>query len=134
MKVVIDTNIWVSYLLGKSFENIFNLIEQNNIEVFTSKKQLLELINTFQKPKLTKYISKEDVNNLIFLFKYNFNFVSIPNKLKFLRDPEDDYLIEIATESNAEFIITGDKDLLVEKEYKGIKFITYSDFIIFINN
>lgn len=128
MKVVIDTNIWISFLLGKSFRNLLDFIDENDIKVFTTEKQINELIKTINKPKINKNVTSEDITNLIFLFRYNFKYVNISNKLKYLRDPEDDYLIEIAIESNSKYIITGDKDLLDVKNYKNIKFITFREF------
>ena len=39
------------------------------------------------------------------------------------RDTDDNKILKCALEGNADFIITGDKDLLVLKEYKNIKII-----------
>lgn len=66
MKIVIDTSIWISFLFGKSFQNLIEIINQNDIKVYTCEKQLVELINTMKKPKISKFIIEKDINNLIF--------------------------------------------------------------------
>lgn len=129
MKIVIDTNVWISFLLGKSFQNIFDLIENYNLTVYTSQEQIQEIIETIKKPKLSKYLESEDINNLIFLFNYNFKFVEISNNFKFLRDPKDDYLLEVAIISKSKYLITGDKDFLDLKNYNDIEFVNYKKFI-----
>lgn len=129
MRIVIDTNVWISFLLGKSFQNIFDLIEKYKLDVYTSQEQILEIIETIKKPKLSKYLEKEDINNLIFLFNYNFKFVEISNDLRYLRDPKDDYLLEVAIISESKYLITGDKDFLDLRNYKDIEFISYKKFI-----
>ncbi len=134
MKVVIDTNIWISFLFGKSFQNLIEIINQNDIKVYTCEKQLVELINTMKKPKISKFIKEKDINNLIFFFKYNLNFVSIKNELQFLRDPEDNYLIEIAIKSDSKYIITGDKDFLDVKNYKQVEFVNFNQFLNLLQN
>ena len=45
------------------------------------------------------------------------------------RDSEDDKILECALLANADYIITGDADLLVIKEFRGIKIITASEYV-----
>jgi putative PIN family toxin of toxin-antitoxin system len=45
------------------------------------------------------------------------------------RDKDDDKILQCGLEGNVDFIITGDKDLLVLKEYKNIKIITPKDYL-----
>jgi predicted nucleic acid-binding protein len=54
--------------------------------------------------------------------------VSINLDIALCRDPEDDYLLALAHDSNADFLITGDKDLLVLKKINNADIINYSDF------
>lgn len=62
------------------------------------------------------------------------NFVSIKNELQFLRDPEDNYLIEIAIKSDSKYIITGDKDFLDVKNYKQVEFVNFNQFLNLLQN
>lgn len=62
------------------------------------------------------------------------NFVNIKNELQFLRDPEDNYLIEIAIESDSKYIVTGDKDFLDVKNYIHIEFVNFNQFLNLLQN
>jgi uncharacterized protein len=44
------------------------------------------------------------------------------------RDPDDDNIIACAVEAKADYLVTGDKDLLVLKSHQGIKIVTPRDF------
>ena len=46
------------------------------------------------------------------------------------RDKKDNFLLALAKESNADFLITGDKDLLVLNQFEETKIITYTDYKI----
>ncbi len=49
------------------------------------------------------------------------------------RDAKDDKFIEVAFNGKADFIITGDKDLLVLNPFKNIEIITVNDFLTRFN-
>ncbi len=61
--------------------------------------------------------------------------VSIPKTLKALpRDPDDNAVLECAIEGNAEFIVTGDTDLLELKNFRGIQIVRASEFLTILAN
>ncbi len=56
--------------------------------------------------------------------------VSIPKLLDAVpRDPEDNMVLECAIEGKAQYIVSGDKDLLVLKKFQGIQIVRASDFL-----
>jgi putative PIN family toxin of toxin-antitoxin system len=56
--------------------------------------------------------------------------VQIPKILDAVpRDPEDNMVLECAIEGRADYIVSGDKDLLVLKEFRGIRIVTASEFL-----
>lgn len=129
MKLVIDTNIWISFLFGKSFKELNEIINNSYITIFTSKEQIFEINDVISRPKFDNLISTQSKNNLIYYFNYKFKVIDLENNIKICRDPKDDYLLETATKSNSNFIITGDKDLLDLKIYEAIKIINFKEFI-----
>lgn len=44
------------------------------------------------------------------------------------RDIKDNFILEMAVNGKVDYIITGDKDLLIMSPYKGINIITYKEF------
>ena len=56
--------------------------------------------------------------------------VQIPNILPAVsRDPEDNMVLECAIEARAQYIVSGDKDLLVLKEFRGVQIVRASEFL-----
>jgi predicted nucleic acid-binding protein len=49
------------------------------------------------------------------------------------RDSEDHIILECAVQSHADFIVTGDKDLLVLKEFLGTRIVAPADFLSIID-
>jgi len=56
--------------------------------------------------------------------------VTIPNLLQVVpRDPDDNMVLECALAGNAQYIVTGDKDLLVLKKFREIQIVRAADFL-----
>jgi len=56
--------------------------------------------------------------------------VSIPKLLEAVpRDPDDNMVLECAIEGKAQYIVTGDKDLLVLKAFRDVQIVRASDFL-----
>ena len=56
----------------------------------------------------------------------------LTKKIKFERDPKDAYLLSLCDSSEAEIMITGDKDLLQLEEFGSTKIFSPRDFIDFL--
>ena len=129
MKVVIDTNIFVSSFFGGNLRKIIDLWKNGNINLCLSKDILDEYIGVLQR------IGLKDVNEieeLLSLFAKGFNilFTTKTPKIKAVKDdPEDDKFIECAVALKAEIVITGDKALKAIGEYMGIKILTPQQFL-----
>ena len=57
MNVVLDTNIWVSFLIGQSLDEMEDRFSQNDIHVLTSEDQLREVRDVIARPKFARYFS-----------------------------------------------------------------------------
>jgi len=135
MNLVIDTNIWISFLIGKALIGLKNLILDKKLNIITSEEQIKEIFNVLQRPKLQKYFSQKDMESLFFLIYKLSKIVNISHIIDDCRDKKDNFILEMAVNGKADFILTGDSDLLVLNPYKKIKIITYKEFedLIFTN-
>ena len=117
MRVVIDTNVWLSALLWGGQPNfILQLVEKKQIQAISSEEILNELMDIFQKPKLQKRLnqlnfSAEEVTIVAkrLMIFVRIEAIIIPE----LRDPKDQMILATAITGNADVVISGDKDLLV---------------------
>ena len=128
VKCLVDTNILISAALtkGAPFRIVEHLIK-NNALIF-SKETISELSSRITQPKFDKYVSAEDreayVNNLIL----SADLVIIDNLIQGCRDRDDDKFLETAVKGDAQFIITGDQDLLAMHRFEGIDIVTVQEF------
>ena len=53
-KVIIDTNVWISFLIGKQLKGLPRIIASGTIKVITCREQVAELSEVFRKPKIKK--------------------------------------------------------------------------------
>jgi uncharacterized protein len=69
MRVVIDTNIWISFLIGKSLTGLTDAIIANRVQVLFSDDLFSELLEVLQRPKFKKYFSSAAIEQLLALRK-----------------------------------------------------------------
>ena len=58
--------------------------------------------------------------------------VPIIERVQACRDPEDDKILELAVNGNADYIVTGDDDLLVMNPFRGIVIVRPAEFLAFV--
>ena len=129
MKVVIDTNIFVSSFFGGNPRRIIDLWKTEKITLCLSKDILDEYIEVLQRIGLQ---DEDELGELLALFKRGFNmlFTTKTPKVKVVKDdPDDDKFIECALALKAEVIVTGDKAIEAVGEYMGIKILTPQRFL-----
>jgi len=127
-KIIIDTNIWISFLIGKSLKGLQYYIDNQKILIITCNEQFQELIEVFRKSKLKKYFTVEQIYEFTELISEASENVSLKTNIELCRDPKDNYLISLAVDSKADYLITGDADLLELLEVGNTKIIKYRDF------
>lgn len=127
IKLVIDPNWWVSASISQNSRNtLSNLIFDDRYIIFYCDELVDEYYNTMSYPKFSKYKNStlffEDVKPILFKAEIN-KFVSLS------RDTNDDYLLSLSLTVNADFLITGDRDLLVIESIGKTKILKMGEFI-----
>ena len=131
-RVIFDSNIWVSFAIGKRLNELKMALTQPKVEVFVCQKLLWEVRVTTQKPKLRKYISQDRQKMLLELMKAC-QCVNIVEQISISRDPNDDYLLDLAATVGADFLVTGDNDLLILKNYRNTNIVSFASFMAVID-
>ena len=129
IRVVIDTNVFVSSFFGGNPKKIIDLWKNEEIVLCLSRDVLDEYVDVLQRVGLK---DEDEIEELLALFAKGFNilFTTRTPKLKAVKDdPDDDKFIECAVALKADVIITGDKVLRTMGEYMGIKILTPQDFL-----
>lgn len=135
MKVVFDTNVFISMLIwrNKELEPLYDLFKRKQIVVCISPQIIQEIIRVLNYPKFTIPLLKADlmpeaiikaITNDCLIFTSS----AIPSKI-IKEDPSDNIIIDCALASNADFIISGDKHLLKLKFFENIPIVTPRQFL-----
>ena len=112
IKVIIDTNLWISFLIGRKLSCLLSLLSHPNFELVVSQELLDEIREVSSRPKLMRYFSHEQIALLSDFMSEETQIYQLENIKPRCRDPKDDYLLELAIVSKADYLVTGDKDLL----------------------
>ena len=134
-RIIIDTNLWISLLIGKRLSELYTLCNSDDVEVYICDELTEEFIRIASYEKIRKYATVERMAQTLDLMKTSCILSSIENKVvsSGLRDANDLYLLALADTVSADFILTGDKDLLSLQSYYATKIVTYKQFEAIIN-
>ena len=123
-KVIIDTNVWISFLIGKHLKGLHKMIASDTIKIITCKEQLSELSEVLQKPKIRKYFTLYQINEFFELLDDCSLIVDVKSEVDICRDPKDNYLLALAKDAEANYMISGDDDLLTLHSFAFAKIIS----------
>ncbi len=122
--VILDTNLWISFLISKDYSFLDNYVLKGKVKLIFSEELFGEFISITERPKFKKYFSKSDVDKLIqTIDKYGI-LIKVTSEIKLCRDIKDNFLLNLAVDSNADFLVTGDKDLLEIKNIHKTNILT----------
>jgi putative PIN family toxin of toxin-antitoxin system len=128
MRVVIDPNLLVSYLLthrGPIAQIIDVHLAHEDFTLLICTQLLEELDRVLQYTRFQRYFNNETRLRFIALIAALGELVDVPDEApRILRDPKDDYLIACALAGNADFLVSGDKDVLELKAAGKIQVVS----------
>tara|TARA_Y100000588_G_C13508824_1_gene608503 strand:+ start:60 stop:485 length:426 start_codon:yes stop_codon:yes gene_type:complete len=123
IKVIFDTNIWISYLIGRQLGNLTELLSTRKIELVLSDQLLTELKEVTSRKKFQRYFDQQEVNELLKLMDILGTRYEVSENPNVCRDPKDDFLLGLIKASQAKFLVTGDQDLLELNPFEGTEII-----------
>lgn len=129
IKVILDTNLLISFLISKKRNFLQPLFIHKEIQLIISEELLAEFMEVIKRPKFRNYFSEEQAIVLLNLLEERALFVETINLgVDDCRDSKDNFLLSLAKQSNAYFLITGDKDLLELDPYQSTRITTITHF------
>jgi len=129
LKIVIDTNLWISFLISKDFSKLGNVLFSKRVTLLFSDELESELLEVAGRPKFQRYFSSDDIQLLFDILQKNAVFIKVTSVENICRDPKDNFLLALAVDGEANFLITGDADLLTLVNHKGTRIMTIADFM-----
>jgi putative PIN family toxin of toxin-antitoxin system len=129
IKIILDTNILISFLITRDLEKLDNLILSGKIKLIFSDELLDEFITVIQRPKFQRFFSPDDLEMLVNFFLDHGLFIEIVTNLDLCRDKKDNFLLNLAKDGAADYLITGDKDLLELVKVHNTRIVTMPEFL-----
>jgi uncharacterized protein len=135
-RVVLDTNVIVSAILwqGKPGELLI-LAGEGEITLHSNAQIIAELRATLNKPKLLPAVSAtgNSVQELIASYRHLVrNVRARPIIEQVSRDRDDDVILACAVAAKADYLVTGDEDLLVLGRYHDVQILTVATFLAMV--
>ncbi len=133
LKVIIDTNIWISLIISKKVNELELLLYSKEIRLLFSEELIQEICQTIKKPKLSKYFQSAGIEDMLDAFDPFIDMIEVSSQVSICRDSNDDFLLNLAIDGNAHYLLTGDLDILSLKKIGNTQVVKISDFFEIIN-
>lgn len=134
MKIVLDTNVWLSAIFwdGEA-SKILDKAEKKDIQIIISEDILSEIIKVLNREsKFQKYILnlRLNIEDLLRTILSISTLIETKTKLDIIKaDPKDNIILEAALEGKVEYIVSYDNHLLNMIEFRNIKIISPGEFL-----
>jgi putative PIN family toxin of toxin-antitoxin system len=128
IRIVIDTNIFVRYLIRPSAA-IKELLEvrwlSDQVQVVTAPELVAELTEVLQLPKILAYIQPQEAQVILETIRRKAELLpplgTVP---PYTRDPKDDKFVACAIIGNAQYLVSVDEDILVLQQVGSVQMVT----------
>ena len=130
-KVIIDTNVLISALIQRNYPNfiLYDYVLNNLVEVCISDELFEEYLEVLNRPKFYKYpdlISKAE--SVLAQLETKATKFYPTKRFDVIADNPDNRLLELAVESKADFIITGNTIDFTMAEFQGTRIVTPKEY------
>ncbi len=127
-KLILDTNLWISFLITKNYTQLDKILFAKSTKLIFSQELLEEFLDVVRRPKFRRFFSVVDVEELLETIEEYSYFVEVTSEIDLCRDKKDNFLLSLVKDSKADYLITGDKDLLDLQIFEKAKIITITNF------
>jgi putative PIN family toxin of toxin-antitoxin system len=126
LKIVIDTNVWVSYFINARAGYLIGWIIDHPVEIYSSNELADEIGKVLVHPKFKKEISVS-VKDFINLHKQACTIVEVTRQYDLAPDLDDNFLFDLCRKINADYLVTSDKKLLNHQPSFPLGIITFNE-------
>ena len=129
MKVILDCNIWISFLLSRQDCLLKRMLMDTRFDIYICEELLSEIINVARRDKIRKRVSENELQQLLKIidaFCIKTTISQIAESI--IRDPKDVYLLSLAETIDANYIVSGDKDLTDLNQHLKTRIVKLADF------
>lgn|SRR5574343_1800908 len=129
IKIIIDTNLWISFIISNKITLLDELLFSKKIKILFSTELLDEIAGTISKPKLKKYFTGNSLEEMLTTLEPFIELIEVKHNLNLCRDPKDNFLLNLAKSGKADYLLTGDNDLLAIERIGKCQIIKINSFL-----
>ena len=128
MRVVFDTNIFISALVipGSLAEKAILKVTEGGDILVISKDIINEVLSVLSS-KFSR--DKEGLSHVAVILSELGELVKPTQKVSIFKEDPDNRILECAIHGKADVLVTGDKEMLQLREYKGVRIISLKEYI-----
>lgn len=133
-RVVVDTNVLISRLLlpaSVSAHAVRQIVEHS--QLLASEATLTELADVLSRDKFDRYVDVSDRQAFFLQLARIVERVPITYLVHGSRDPKDDMFLELAVNGHADYIVSGDQDLLLLSPFRDIPILNPARYLEQVN-
>ena len=106
IRVIVDTNCWINFLIGKRLSCLVDLLSREYVQLIVCDELLAEIRDVTSRPKFAKYFPTDEVESLIEFMRIIGEQFEPHQQINLCRNESDDYLLNLAVESKANYLVT----------------------------
>jgi putative PIN family toxin of toxin-antitoxin system len=130
LKAVIDTNVWISALIGRGYpKKIKDCLNARLFQAVYAQELFAELVEVLSRPKHAAKIQATEIYKLLQLIEEVAILVELSQIENINRDVKDNMFLACAAVSDSDYIVSGDPDLVDLVCYKNTKIVTPAQFV-----
>jgi uncharacterized protein len=117
------------FLISKRQKELDVLLESGAVTLIFSQELLEEFLEVSERPKFKRFFKKSDIKTLLTHIETFGELIKVESKISERRDPKDNFLLSLSIDGKADFLVTGDSDLLVLGNIEKTKIVSWTEFI-----
>ena len=130
IRVILDTNWYISATINKKSRRVvYELLTNKNLIILFNNEILKEFNQVITRPKFKNIINHQQVTRFINLIIFKIENIEIKTNIKGSRDLKDNFLLSLCVDGKADYLVTGDMDLLILQKIDSTQILTLSDFL-----
>ena len=135
MRLVVDTNIFASILIrpGETLSALIDHIDQH-CTILYSTETLAELVDVLSRRKFKAYTSPQEVAEFVRWVVATGELVAVDVAPAVSRDPKDDKFVALAVAGHADYLVSGDRDLIVLGTVETVPILSPAAFLAAVNH
>jgi uncharacterized protein len=134
-RLVFDTGVLVSALLfARSVPGTALKLAEERGRILISADTILELQAVLRRPKFDRYVSLDKREQFVALIIELAELIVVERTIVRCRDPKDDKFLSLGISGNADYIISGDADLIVLNPFEGIAILRPAELLALLGS